>query len=208
MTAATYPAKDFQGLIAHLKKRKGQTSFASFGTGTASHYAGLILSDEAELGVQHVGYPARRPRSGTCSGARSTYMFDSMLTSMPLIKGGKLRALCLRRQDRSRYLPDVPTMAELGYPDIQFQAAGRLHRLQQAAGRRAGEAPGRHQEGRQAPAVQQKLTDVGLEPELSVDTPAMLRENKVDVRAQRRHRQEIQHPGELTAITHPEGDCK
>ena len=62
VTAATQPAKDFKALIADLKKRKGQTSFASFGTGTASHYAGLILSDEADLGAQHVGYQRRTAR--------------------------------------------------------------------------------------------------------------------------------------------------
>ena len=50
VSAATNPAKDFQALIANLKKRKGETSFASFGTGTASHYAGLILSNQAGIG--------------------------------------------------------------------------------------------------------------------------------------------------------------
>ena len=73
VTAATYPAKDFQGLIAHLKTRKGNTSFASYSPGTVSHYAGLILSDQAELDMQHVGYAGSPPAlAGRCSAARST----------------------------------------------------------------------------------------------------------------------------------------
>lgn len=178
VTAATHPARDFQALITNLRKRKGETSFASFGTGTASHYAGLILSSQAELGAQHVGYNGAPPALQDLLGGQVDYMFDSLLTSLPLIKGGKLRPHAIAGKSRSRYLPDVPTMAELGYPDIQFQAqvgfygssklpAAVLARLQ-AAIRKAASAP----------AVQQKLTDVGLEIDLSVDSAAMLAENR------------------------------
>jgi len=178
VTAAANPAKDFQALIANLKKRKGETSFASFGTGTASHYAGLILSNQADLGAQHVGYNGAPPALQDLLGGQVDYMFDSLLTSLPLIRGGKLRPLAIAGTSRSRLLPDVPTMAELGYPDIQFQAqvgfygssklpADVLARLQ-AAIRKAATAP----------AVQQKLTDVGLELDVSIDSAAMLAENK------------------------------
>ena len=178
VTAATHPAKDFQALIANLKKRKGETSFASFGTGTASHYAGLILSNQAELGAQHVGYNGAPPALQDVLGGQVDYMFDSLLTSLPLIKGGKLRPHAIAGKNRSRYLPDVPTLPELGYPDIQFQAqvgfygssklpADVLARLQAAIKKAAS-----------APAVQKKLTDVGLEIDVSVDSAAMLAENK------------------------------
>lgn len=177
VTAASHPAKDFQALMANLKRRKGETSFASFGTGTASHYAGLILSSQADLGAQHVGYNGAPPALQDLLGGRVEYMFDSLLTSLPLIKGGKLRPLAIAGKNRSRYLPDVPTMLELGYPDIQFQAqvgfygssklpADVLAKLQSAIKKAAS-----------APAVQQKLTDVGLEIDLSVDSVAMLAEN-------------------------------
>jgi tripartite-type tricarboxylate transporter receptor subunit TctC len=178
VTAATHPARDFQALLAHLKARKGRTSFASFGTGTASHYAGLILSQQADLGAQHVGYNGAPPALQDLVGGQVDYMFDSLLTSLPLIKGGKLRPHAIAAKARSRQLPEVPTLAELGYPDIQFQAqvgffgSSRLPpdvvaRLQ-AAIRKAATAP----------AVQQKLADLGLEPELSTDTQAMAAENR------------------------------
>jgi tripartite-type tricarboxylate transporter receptor subunit TctC len=176
--AATQPAKDFQSFIADLKRRKGATSFASFGTGTASQYAGLILSSQAELGAQHIGYNGAPPALQDLLGGQVDYMFDSLLTSLPLIKGGKLRPLAIAGKNRSRLLPEVPTMPELGYPDIQFQAqvgfygssklpADVLARLQ-AAIKKASSAP----------AVQQKLTALGLEVDVNVDSAEMLAENK------------------------------
>ena len=178
ITAATQPAKDFKALIADLKKRKGQTSFASFGTGTASHYAGLILSDEADLGAQHVGFNGAPPAVMAVLGGQVDYMFDSLLTSLPMIKGGKLRALAIAGKNRSRLLPDVPTMAELGYPDIQFQAQVGFYGSSKLPAEVVEKLQAAIKKAVSAPAVQQKLTDLGLEMDVSVDSAAMLAENK------------------------------
>lgn len=178
VTAASYPAKDFQGLIAELKARKGKTSFASYSPGTVSQYAGLILSDRAGLDMQHVGYPGSPPALQDLLGGQVDVMFDGMLTSMPLIKAGKLRPYAFSGKARSRYLPDVPTTTELGYPDLQFRGwvgfigssklppdvLARLHAAIEKAA--------------QVPAVQQKLMDVGLEPELGIDSAALLAETR------------------------------
>ena len=178
VTSANYPARDFQGLVTHLKTRKGKSSFASYGTGTVSQYSGLIFSNRDELGMQHVGYAGSPPALQDVIGGQVDIMFDGMVTSLPLIKGGKLRAHAVVGKSRSRYLPEVPTMAELGYPELQFQGQvcvfgssklppAVLAKLQ-AAVRKAAEAP----------AVRQKLIDAGLEPDVSTDTPALLAENK------------------------------
>ena len=178
VTATTQPAKDFKALIADLKKRKGQTSFASFGTGTASHYAGLILSDEADLGAQHVGFNGAPPAVMAVLGGQVDYMFDSLLTSLPMIKGGKLRALAIAGKNRSRLLPDVPTMPELGYPDIQFQAQVGFYGSSKLPAEVVEKLQAAIKQAVSAPAVQQKLTDLGLEMDVSVDSAAMLAENK------------------------------
>jgi tripartite-type tricarboxylate transporter receptor subunit TctC len=178
VSAATNPAKDFQALIANLKKRKGETSFASFGTGTASHYAGLILSDQAELGAQHVGYNGAPPALQDVLGGQVEFMFDSLLTSLPLIKGGKLRPYAIAGKSRSRLLPDVPTMSELGYPDIQFQAQVSFFGSSKLPADVLAKLQATIKKAVSATAVQQKLTDVGLELDLSFDTPELLAENK------------------------------
>lgn len=174
----TNPAKDFQALIANLKKRKGETSFASFGTGTASHYAGLILSQEAELGAQHVGYNGAPPALVDLLGGQVDFMFDSLLTSLPMIKGGKLRAYAIAGRNRSRFLPDVPTMTELGYPDIQFQAQVGFYGSSKLPADVLAKLQAMIKRAMAAPAVQQKLNDVGLELDVSIDTPALLAENR------------------------------
>ena len=179
VSASTYPAHDFKGLVAHLKTRKGKASFASYGIGTVSQYSGLIFSSREGLDLQHVAYSGSPPALQNVMGGEVDIMFDGMVSSLPLIKGGKLRAYAVSGKSRSRYLPDVPTMTELGYPEIAFQGqvcfygSGKLPpdvlAGLQAAIRKAASAP----------AVQQKLLEAGLEPDVSVDSPALLAENKV-----------------------------
>jgi tripartite-type tricarboxylate transporter receptor subunit TctC len=176
VTAANYPAKDFQDLIAHLKANKGHASFASYSPGTVSQYAGLVLNDREKLDMAHVGYPGSPPALQALLGGQIDIMFDGMPTSLPFIKSGKLRAYAFSGAKRSRYLPDVPTTTELGLPDLQFMGwvgligsaklpADVLAKIQAAVAKAA-----------QAPAVQQKLSELGMEPDLSVDTLALSRE--------------------------------
>lgn len=178
VTAAGFPAKDFQGLIAELKTRKGRSSFASYSPGTVSQYAGLILSDRAGLEMQHVGYAGSPPALQDLLGGQVDIMFDGMLTSMPLIKAGKLRPYAFSGKTRSRYLPDVPTTTELGYPDLQFRGWVGFIGSSKLPPDVLAKLHATIEKAAQAPAVQQKLTDVGLEPELSIDTPALLSETR------------------------------
>lgn len=178
VTAASYPAKDFQDLVAHLKTRKGAASFASYSPGTVSHYAGLILSEQAKLDLQHIGYPGSPPALQALLGGQVDIMFDGMLTAVPLIKSGKLRAYAFSGKSRSRHLPDVPTTTELGHPQLQFMGwVGFIGSSKLPADVLAKFHASIEKAG-QAPAVRQKLSEVGLEPELSVDTAALIRETR------------------------------
>jgi tripartite-type tricarboxylate transporter receptor subunit TctC len=109
---------DFKGLLAHLKTRQGKGSFASYSTGTASQYAGLILNHKAGLDLQHVPFAGSPPALVQVMGGQIDMMFDGIATSLPQIRGGKLKAYAFTGKKRSPYLPDVPTTAELGYPEI------------------------------------------------------------------------------------------
>jgi tripartite-type tricarboxylate transporter receptor subunit TctC len=179
VTSSTYPAKDFQGLIAHLKTRKNKSSFASYGTGTVSQYSGLILSNQADLGMQHVGYPGSPPALQAVIGGQVDIMFDGMVTSLPLIKSGMLRAYAVSGKSRSRYFPDVPTMTELGYPEMQFQGQVCFYGSSKLPADVLAQLQAIIKKAAQAPAVQQKLIDVGLEPDVSIDTAGLLAENKL-----------------------------
>ncbi len=109
---------DFKGLLAHLKSRQGKASFASYSAGTASHYSGLILNHKAGLDMQHVPFAGSPPALLQVMGGQIEMMFDGIATSLPQIKAGKLKVYGFTGKTRSSYLPDVPTMAELGYPEI------------------------------------------------------------------------------------------
>ena len=109
---------DFSGLVARLKARQGKGSFASYSTGTASHYAGLILNQKLGLDLQHVPFPGSPPALLQVMGVQIDMMFDGIATSLPQIRAGKLKAYAFTGPARSAYLPDVPTTAELGLPEI------------------------------------------------------------------------------------------
>jgi tripartite-type tricarboxylate transporter receptor subunit TctC len=179
VSGANTPAKDFPGLLAHLKTRKGKSSFANYGNGTTSHYSGLIFSDRADLGMQNVGYAGSPPALQDLIGGQTDIMFDGMATSMPLIKGGKLRAYAVSGKNRSKYFPDLPTMTELGYPEIQFQGQMRLYGSSKMPADVLAKLQAMVKKAADAPAVQKKLFDVALESDVSIDTQAMLAEDKL-----------------------------
>ncbi|WP_418320150.1 tripartite tricarboxylate transporter substrate binding protein [Piscinibacter sakaiensis] len=114
-------ARDLKGLIGHLKSHNGgQGSFASYTAGTSSHYAGLIFSKKARLDLTHIPYPGSPPALQNLMGGQVDIMFDGMPTALPLVKAGKLVAYGVTAKTRSVHLPNVPTMAEQGFAEIEF----------------------------------------------------------------------------------------
>ncbi len=175
---ASSPARDFRGLVNELEKNRGKTSYATYSAGTVSHYAGAIMDEQLKLGMQHVPFAGSPPALQSLLGGQVDIMFDGMLTSVPMIKAGRLRPFAYTGSTRSRHLPDVPTMTELGFPQLQFLGwigvigsaklpPAELAKIQSALKKAAG-----------APALQQKLFDNGLEPEANVDTTALIRETR------------------------------
>ena len=173
---ATNPAQDFKALVSQLEKNKGKAGYATYSPGTVSHYSGAMLSDQFKLDLVHVPFAGSPPALQNLLGGQVDIMFDGMATSMPLIKGGKLKPFAFTGSKRSRHLPDVPTMAELGFPQLQFVGwvgvigsaklpPAELAKIQ-AALRKAASAPG----------IQQKIFDTGLEPEVNVDVSSLTRE--------------------------------
>lgn len=116
----TLPASDVKGLVAYLKGKPGQFGFASYSPGTSSQYAGMMFSKEAGLDLQHVPYPGSPPALVDVMAGRVPIMFDGLTTSKGMIDGGKLKAFAVASKVRSPQLPNVPTMTELGYPDLVF----------------------------------------------------------------------------------------
>lgn len=109
---------DVKGAVAHIKANPGKISFASYSTGTVSHTLGLEFNKLMGTDMVHVGYRGSPPALVDVMGGTVSYMFDGPATSIPLVKGGKLKALATTAPQRMGALPDVPTFAELGHKEL------------------------------------------------------------------------------------------
>ena len=112
------PVRNVGEMIAYSKANPGKISYASYSAGTLSHIMGIRLNKAAGLDMQHVPYKGSPPALQDLMGGQVQFMFDGMATSLPMIKAGKLRALAVTSAKRESFLPDVPTLAELGYSDM------------------------------------------------------------------------------------------
>ncbi|MGB3068936.1 MAG: tripartite tricarboxylate transporter substrate binding protein [Ottowia sp.] len=115
-----FPANDAKEAIAYVKSHPGKLSFASYSQGTASQYAGVILNKKAGLDMTHVPFPGSAPALTQIMGDQIPLMFDGSVTSKPLVAANKVKLLAIAYKSRLPEYPNVPTMAEIGYPDIDF----------------------------------------------------------------------------------------
>jgi len=108
------PAKNVKELIAYGKANPGKLSYASSGNGASSHLAGVLFNNLAGTDFAHIPYKGTGPALNDLLGGQVAMTFTDVLTALPHIKSGKLRALGVTTKDRSQALPEVPTIAEQG----------------------------------------------------------------------------------------------
>lgn len=113
-----FPAKTLEELIALIKANPGKYTYASGGTGTQPHLAAEQLRLSLGLDIAHVPYNGGGPALVSMIAGHTPVGFTTLPPTVPHIKSGKLRALAIAGAKRSRSVPDVPTMAEAGYPDV------------------------------------------------------------------------------------------
>jgi tripartite-type tricarboxylate transporter receptor subunit TctC len=116
------PAKNLKELIAYIQSKKGSFSFGSSGNGTPQHLTGELFNSVQKLEMGHVPYKGSAPAISDLLGGHIPIMFDSTIAIMPHIKSGKVRPIAITSSKRSPLLPDVPTFAELGIPQIESYA--------------------------------------------------------------------------------------
>jgi tripartite-type tricarboxylate transporter receptor subunit TctC len=116
------PFKTVAELIAYAKKNPGKLNRASSGVGTSMHLSGEMFVRQAGIDMPHIAYKGSAPALNDLLGGHVQVMFDSMITSLPLVESGQLRALAVTGKERSRLLPNVPTIAESGLPG--YEATG------------------------------------------------------------------------------------
>jgi tripartite-type tricarboxylate transporter receptor subunit TctC len=115
---AKTPIKTVKDLIALAKQKPGELTFASSGLGGAPHLTGEFFALTTGIKLTHVPYKGGVPAITDLVAGRVSMSFPTMTTSMPFIRSGSLRPLAVLSKGRSAHLPDVPTMAEAGVPNI------------------------------------------------------------------------------------------
>jgi hypothetical protein len=114
------PAKNAKELVALVKAKPGTFSYATAGNGTAPHIAGELFKLSAGLDAVSVPYKGSAPAVVDTIAGNTQYMFPSLFTAYPQVKGGKLKALGIAGDKRSAVLPDVPTLAEQGIANVNM----------------------------------------------------------------------------------------
>jgi tripartite-type tricarboxylate transporter receptor subunit TctC len=113
------PYKSVKDLVAAAKAAPGKLSYASGGIGGTHHLSGALFEHAAGIDMIHAPYKSGSAGATDLMGGQVHMMFEQMYSAMPSIKGGKLRALAITSKTRSPLAPDIPTMAEQGYPEVE-----------------------------------------------------------------------------------------
>jgi tripartite-type tricarboxylate transporter receptor subunit TctC len=156
------PAKTLEELIALA--RKGGLTYASTGNGTPPHVAGEMLKRAAKVDITHVPYKGSAAAVQDVVSGQVPMMFINVPSGLSLVKAGKLRALAVGTSKRIAQMPDLPTVAELGYPGFDVSLwmgllmpagtpADVIDRMSKATERALAD-----------PAVRKKIEEQGAEP--------------------------------------------
>jgi tripartite-type tricarboxylate transporter receptor subunit TctC len=111
------PARTIAELVAYARQNPGKLNFGSSGTGSFTHLAGEMFKQMAGIEMTHVAYKGAAPALTDVMSGNIQLMFESVSLALPHVRSGSLRPLGISSAGRIPDLPDVPTIAESGYPD-------------------------------------------------------------------------------------------
>ena len=116
---AGFPARTIPELVALAKRDPGGLTFASGGTGSGTHLAAELLKAAAGIDLRHVPYKGVSAAIPDLLAGRVSLMFSPIQSVLPLLRDGRLRAIAVTSRSRQPALPEVPTVAEAGYPGFE-----------------------------------------------------------------------------------------
>ena len=114
VTLATSPWKTIADIVAAARAKPGAVSYGSTGVGGGNHLSGELFALATGSQLTHVPYKGSAPALADLLGGQLSMMFDTVITSVPQIRAGKLRAFAVSSGKRASSLPEVPTMQEAG----------------------------------------------------------------------------------------------
>lgn len=116
------PARDLAQFIDFARSRPAQLNYGSSGSGTITHLAAALFSRELGIQAQHVPYKGSAPAMADTASGQLQFMIDTINSTLPFIRDGRLRALAVATRGRSSLLPDLPTFHETVLPNFEMSA--------------------------------------------------------------------------------------
>ena len=158
------PVNSLKDLVAQAKANPDKFSYGSFGAGSSVHFGGEMLKSATGTRMVHVPFNGSAPSLTALAGGQVQVAVDTVVASLPLIKGGKIKPLAVLSAQRLPALPQVPTVAESGYPGFQMGTwfalmapAGLPTPVQQKLEKALAEVAS-------APATRARMVELGLTP--------------------------------------------
>ena len=156
--------KTLAELIAEARAKPDSIAFGTAGNGTPGHLTGALFESVAQVKFKHIPYKGSAPAVTDLLGGQIPLVFDPIQSVLPHIISGKLRALAVTSKTRSPLLPNVPTVAELGYPQFESTAWWALFapaKLPEAITKKLRATT---ESIAQSPAFKERLGNLGVQP--------------------------------------------
>jgi tripartite-type tricarboxylate transporter receptor subunit TctC len=116
------PAMSWEEFLAYARANRGKLSYASYSPGTISHFLAYQVNERFNLDLNHVPYKGAAPQTTDLIAGHALFGFTQLQSSMEPVRAGLLRPLVVSGPERSRFLPEVPTFADLGLADLTATA--------------------------------------------------------------------------------------
>jgi tripartite-type tricarboxylate transporter receptor subunit TctC len=126
VVAADSPVRSVDGLVAQIRAKPGGLNYASGGSGSLAHFAGELFRSAMGVEAVHVPYKGAPDIINSLVGRQTEYAFPVLVSALPHIKSGRLRALAVTARQRSTHLPDVPTMHEATPAGFEIESENGL----------------------------------------------------------------------------------
>jgi tripartite-type tricarboxylate transporter receptor subunit TctC len=114
------PYRSVRDLIAAAKAKPGEISYGSAGIGSGGHFNAELFRDAAAIQVLHVPYKGGVDAINDTAAGRLSFTFNTLTLALPFIRDGRVRVLAVSSGQRSKLLPEVPTVAESGLPGFEY----------------------------------------------------------------------------------------
>ena len=158
------PGTTLKDVLANSKAEPGKYAYGSFGAGSSVHFAGEMLKSVSGADLLHVPFNGSAPSLTALIGGQVQVAMDTVVASTPFVKSGKIKAIAVLSPTRSPLMPDVPTVAESGYPGFEMSTWFALMAPANLPAPIRVKLEAALASVMASPEIRKKLNDVGLIP--------------------------------------------